>query len=239
MTPMFSIIIVDWELPQLTQKCIDSIRNNSVYKHEIIIVNNEAKHCDLYFIPDFGIHIYNKANLGLSKAANQGAKKASTDYICLIDNDIEVTRDWDLNLFGARMSTKSNWVCSTRIEPNPSNTNAKSLNGYDPEKHGWYRQISNTPLLIPKKFWDKIGGYDEDFFVIGAELGLAKRAYDHGVRDFVQTPRSVVLHKESQSTGKLPNIKKHRQDRDRIFKDKYGMNKRDFTKLIGKGTRFD
>jgi GT2 family glycosyltransferase len=178
-------------------------------------------------------------NKGLSKAANYASKLATKDYICLIDDDMEMTTHWDMHLLNAHERTRSNWVSSTMVEPIPSKTNISTYHKYNPFEHGWWRQNSNCPLLIPKDFWDKIGGYDEDFPNVGAELGLAKRAYDNGVRDFVQTPFSVIIHHQSQSMNRIKGLPGLRKARDRMFKDKYGITRKEFVSLIKKGERYD
>jgi GT2 family glycosyltransferase len=241
----FSIVIVVWKNQEQAQELVDSIRDNSYYKgHQIIVICNEVSALT-HKIPIInGSHAecYWSYNIGLSKAANHGAFKATKDYICLIDDDMTVLPDWDKHLFDAHKKTGSNWVATTCIEPIAPHYNISTKCWdylqikRDPlGKLIWYHNISNTPLLIPTKFWREIGGYDEDFPNSGAELGLAKRAYDHGERDFVQTPYSLVHHKQSQSMNRLPGLKKARKDRDTKFKEKYNMARKEFTTLIGKG----
>jgi GT2 family glycosyltransferase len=237
---------VSWN--NLTQLlgCVESITKNSSFEHEIIIVHN----CKLndYEIDDYEkianeINIFNGKNVGLSEAANKGVEVASKEYVCLIDDDMEVQIKWDVLLLKAHKNTGSDWVCSTNAEPIPNKTNISIEdyeNGkYDPGKHGWHRQNSNTPLLIPQDFWESIGGYDEEFPNVGAELGLAKRAYDNGVKDFVQTPFSVATHHQSQSMKRRDDLRSLRRDRDLVFRQKYGITRIEFTKLIGKGERYD
>jgi len=233
---MFSIVIVNWRLPELTQKCVDSIRKHSYFKdsHEMIVVHNEWDNKTKINGVDHELRYYE--NVGLSKAANKGAKFATKDFICLIDNDMEVMDQWDIHLLYSKdFKPESNWTCSTMVEPNPSSTNVsrKDMARY------WYKQISNTPLLIPKKFWEKMGGYDEDFPNVGAELGLAKRAYDYGERWFLQSACSAVFHHQSQSMNKLSTISEERKKRDITFKNKYGITRKQFVKLIGKGEKYD
>lgn len=235
---MFSIIIVTWINHKQAKECIESIQNNSYYRdHEIIVFHNEHSDCDTLFGKKYYcIDLHSRNNIGLSKAANRCFVVASKDYICLIDDDITVTKNWDKHLFDAHIRMKSNWVASTRIEPIAPKWNVSTESyrrGFRPWL--WYRNISNTPLLIPAKVWESIGGYDEDFPNVGAELGLAKRAYDCGIRNFLQTPLSIVSHKQSQSTKRLDNIKKARKSRDVTFKTKYGISRKDFTEIIGKG----
>lgn len=210
--------------------------------------HNEYVECPNIDIPICSIrgvmNLFSRTNIGLSKATNiainRVTKTVTKDYICLIDDDMTVTKNWDKHLLDAHIKTKSDWVASTMIEPIPPRWNI----GTESYKRGfkplhWYRNISNTPLLIPTKFWKLIGGYDEDFPNVGAELGLAKRAYDHDVRNFVQTPLSLVYHKQSQSMKKLENRGKLAKKRDTIFKAKYNISRKEFTKLIGKGEIYD
>ena len=240
---MFSIVIVNWRLPELTQRCVDSIHKYSYFKnmHEIIVVHNEWDNKTKINGVDHEFRYYE--NVGLSKAANQGAKFASKNFICLIDNDVEVMEQWDISLlYSKEFKPESNWTCSTMVEPKPSSTNVcrkKFIRyGFMLFARDWYKQISNTPLLIPKKFWEKIGGYDEDFPNVGAELGLAKRAYDHGERWFLQS-NSMVFHHQSQSMDKLSTINEEKKQRDITFKNKYGITRKQFIKLIGKGEKYN
>ena len=231
----FSIIIVTWQNRVMLNRCIDLIRKHSDINHQIIVAHNEHKGEEK--IKDAHNILFCK-NVGLCKAANEASLYANTNYICLIDDDIEVLPKWDINLFNNDIY--KNWIASTRIEPIAPHYNISCddyKKGKIPEK--FYHNISNTPLLIPRKFWEKIGGYDEDFVTIGAELGLAKKAYDAGERLFLQTPNSMVIHKQSQSTKRLLGIANIRKQRDKTFSIKYGMTRKKFIKIIKKGEVFN
>ena len=91
---MFSIIIVEWENCDQARKCVESIQKNSHYQdHEIIVFHNEAS--DRLSIIDNVLSLYSTQNLGLTRAANIAAKASTKDYICLIDDDMTVAKDWD------------------------------------------------------------------------------------------------------------------------------------------------
>jgi len=247
---MFSIICVTWKNQKQCQELVDSIHENSFYKdHEIFVFHNEFCYPkgdrNIRNITDCHHHY---RNAGFSRAVNFSVGyseiylKSKKQWICIIDDDSTVAKYWDKALIDAFEKTGSSWIASTRVEPKAPHYNMtpESYKKYgicgQPE---WYHNISNVPLIIPTHFWKTIGGYDEDFPNVGAELGLAKRAYDHGERQFAQTPYSIAFHKQSQSMKRLKNIKQARIDRDRIFKEKYGISRQEFTKLIGKGEVYE
>lgn len=236
----FSIIIITWHNQKMVQDLVDSIHKYSFYKdHEILVGHQEIiPPWDLPEVRNTDVNMGFAENVGLSAATNKVTKHAIKDYICLMDDDMIVLKDWDLHLLLALERFKNNWMSSTVIEPIAPHYNInKKLwdEGWRPEEKPYYHNISNTPLLIPKGFWNSIGGYDEDFPNSGAELGLAKRAYDVGERLFLQTPNSLVIHFQSQSFKKLPGLKQARKDRDINFKNKYGMSRKNFVQAIGKG----
>lgn len=236
---MFSIIIVTWRNSDNANELVRSIRENSYYNtHQVIVVHNEGKHCSSV---EGAENIFQDTNIGLSKAANIGSKLAEKSYICLIDDDMTVMKFWDIYLFYAMGEKRSdNWVASTCIEPIAPHYNISTKEWEKNIKPvNYYCNISNTPLLIPASFWREIGGYDEDFPNSGAELGLAKRAYDHGERKFLQIPDSLAWHKQSQSFKKVKNMASIRKKRDIDFKEKYGITRQEFIKIIGKGKKYE
>lgn len=241
----FSIVIVTWRNYQYAIKCIKSIIEHSYYDHQIILVHNEY---DKTMWEKMSADLPNKhkveevafcTNVGLSKAANRGSEYAKRRYICLIDDDCEVFEGWDYALWEGLSPKKTNWVASTRIEPIAPHYNISIKdwrNGVYPEK--WYHNISNTPLLIPIGFWFEIGGYDTDFPNVGAELGLAKKAYERGEDLFLQTPHSIVYHYQSQSMKRLKHKRLLWKERDTKFKEKHGISRKEFKKIIKKGEEY-
>lgn len=86
-----SIIIVNFKTDQLTQNCIDSIRNfTSGLHYEIIVIDNASKrHSDFPFAnqPDQVTYIRNDENLGFGKANNIGMLVAIGRYLLLLNSD--------------------------------------------------------------------------------------------------------------------------------------------------------
>lgn len=70
---------------------------------------------------------------------------------------------------------------------------------------GWLRDterrvdiVSGCFLLIERALWDKLGGFDPDFFMYGEEADLCLRAARHGANPLI-TPAATIVHHGSAS----------------------------------------
>jgi GT2 family glycosyltransferase len=72
---------------------------------------------------------------------------------------------------------------------------------FDPEAHGRWPDdrpyevdaVSGAFLLITAAAWQRLGGFDEDYFLYAEDLDLCARARDAGYRPLV-TPHAEVVH---------------------------------------------
>ena len=79
---MFSIIIPTFNNLNYLSLCLDSIRKNSKFTHEIILHVNEGNDGTLDFVKSNKIiHTYSADNIGLCSGVNLATKKATTEYI--------------------------------------------------------------------------------------------------------------------------------------------------------------
>ncbi|MDD6795964.1 MAG: glycosyltransferase family 2 protein [Clostridiaceae bacterium] len=97
---MISIIIPVYNInSKLINRCIDSILNQSYSDFEILIVDDGSdksyiKHIDELSRKDTRIKVYRQKNSGVSTARNFGLRKAKGSYICFIDGDDTVEKDY-------------------------------------------------------------------------------------------------------------------------------------------------
>lgn len=88
-----SIVIVNFNTPLLTKKCIDSLLEYSSGQNlEVIVIDNASS--DPSFLKSYEKRnnfkiIYNKKNLGFAKANNQGILSSNGDYVLLLNSDTE------------------------------------------------------------------------------------------------------------------------------------------------------
>lgn len=97
--PKVSIIVPVYNVENYIKRCLDSIIEQTYKNLEIIIINDESMDnslsiCEEYAQRDERIRIFSQKNGGLSDARNTGINKATGDYICFIDSDDWVEKDY-------------------------------------------------------------------------------------------------------------------------------------------------
>ncbi len=88
-----SIIIVSYNTKDLTLDCINSVfKFAPKIKFEVVVVDNGSSDGTVESLPKSVKVIKNNANLGFSRANNQGIKISKGKYILLLNSDTKVTK---------------------------------------------------------------------------------------------------------------------------------------------------
>ena len=89
---LVSIILVSYNLGQMTRECIESIQKNVTFPNEIILIDNGSEKETIKILEAIkGIRLLrNKDNIGFPKACNQGIAAAKGDILWLLNNDTVV-----------------------------------------------------------------------------------------------------------------------------------------------------
>lgn len=87
-----SIVIPAYNSEKVINKCLDSILNQTYKNFEVIVVNDGSKDNTLSILEEYSknndnITVISKENGGQAQARNDGIKKATGDYLMLIDAD--------------------------------------------------------------------------------------------------------------------------------------------------------
>lgn len=131
----FSILIPVYNVENYISECLDSILSQTLNDYEIICVNdgstdNSGKICEDYRLrfPD-KIKVIHKKNQGLISARRLGIKNAEGDYVCFLDSDDFIVRNYldilykeiilnkpDIIIFGyERVDEYGNTLC--KVQP--------------------------------------------------------------------------------------------------------------------------
>lgn len=98
---LVSVAIPTYQRCADLMRCIDSLRRNSVFRLEIVVVCDPCNDGTLEYLStqagcsDMAITV-NADRKGAAASLSQALQQARGDYICFINDDVEATPAWDL-----------------------------------------------------------------------------------------------------------------------------------------------
>ena len=96
---MFSIIIPTFNNIRNLKKCVESIKKNSTYDHQIIPHVNEGSDGTINFLDQEKIeYTYTSYNSGICTGMNMAVKKSKYNYILYAHDDFYFCPKWVLSL---------------------------------------------------------------------------------------------------------------------------------------------
>ena len=251
---MFSIIIPTFNNINYLKICINSIKKNSKFDHDLIVHINEGNDGTIDYVKTNNIsHTYSEKNIGLCSAVNLAAKNAKTNYILYSHDDMYFCPDWDIILENelSILDTKLFYLSGSMIEKNSGHikldcgsdfqtfNEKKLLENYKNHKFNDFQGSHWAPHLIHKDLWIKIGGFSEEFNPgIGSDPDLNMKLWKEKVRIFKGIGNFRVYHFGSISLRKKSNIKKN--NGTKTFLKKWGITPKFFKKhYLKSDTSFD
>lgn len=222
---MVCVIMVTHNNDSTIEHALKSLLN-SYYVDLVIVVDNASKDNTKYILRQF-IHmnvnvkaVFLKDNVGFPKAVNIGLRFCPyEEYFALFNPDAYATKSWLLKLVNVANSDKSIAMAqSLLIKPNGEIDSAGGfINGlgypieFKPKvdldkliKINPYEVMyaKGAAVLIRRKAYDEVGGFDDKIFFYYDEADLSYRLRQHGYK-IVIVPDSIVYHVGLGS--KIPN----------------------------------
>jgi GT2 family glycosyltransferase len=91
-----SVVVLCWDEPQLTTRCVASLRQNTKCRYELIIVDNGSEDDVQRLVADLADRaVLNSSNLGFAGGMNRGLKLARGAYVAFVNNDTVLPPAWD------------------------------------------------------------------------------------------------------------------------------------------------
>jgi len=245
--PLFSILIPSWNNLEYLKLCVESIRKNSRYPHQIILHVNEGSDGTLGWVQEQQIdHTFSNKNVGVCYALNAARSLAKTDYIAYLNDDMYVCPDWDHYLLEEIRALGHDYffLSSTAIEPkdvgkgcalapfdfgrSPADFNEKGLlEACKTLQYNDWNGASWPPNIVHRRLWDLIGGYSTEFSPgFYSDPDFSMKLWHAGVRIFKGVGSSKVYHFLEVSTNKLK--KKAVKRANLLFTQKWGISARMF-----------
>lgn len=228
-SPKLSIVIVNYMVDDLLLECIRSLKSQKSGRDaEIFIVDNgPAQHDDPVF--DGTIVLDNRKNNGFAYANNLAMRKASGDYILLLNPDTIVKEGaldtclrimkerGDIGILGCKLLNEDGSLQSScRNFPGLSNILAENLGLHRIIKkwrwmrdrylmfwpHDSFRNVDSVKgafMMIRKTVLESVGLLDEHFFMYCEEVDFCLRTRKQGWK-IAFTPDARIVHLGGKST---------------------------------------
>ena len=213
---MFSILIPSYNNLEYLKTCIDSLRKNSKYNHQIIVHINEGKDGTFDYIKNSNLEFtFSEQNIGMPKALNKASKLSKKDYILISHDDFYYCPGWDEELINNvnSINHKNFYLSSTMVGAGQVQFDAgqtidtfdedKLLNNLEKIKTIDFQGTTKCPGLIHKDIWERVGGWSEEFSPTGGDdTDFAMKLWSINIRIFKGLGKSLAYHFGSITTRK-------------------------------------
>jgi len=216
-----AIVILNWNGQKLLEQFLPSVVNFSSELAEIYVADNASTDASIKYVKNFypSIKIIeNTTNEGYAKGYNDALAAVEADIYCLLNSDVEVTKDWlkpVLEVFKKEEKTAIiqpkllDFKDKEKFEYAGAAGGFLDLYGYPycrgrifnhlETDRGQFNGISNifwasgACFFIRSKIYHQLEGLDEDYFAHQEEIDLCWRAQNIGCKvKYVGT--SIVFH---------------------------------------------
>jgi len=215
--PKVDIVIPTFNNLKYLQACVESIRKNTDWPHNIIVVNSGTDGTADWLgqQPDI-IAVNSKERLHFSKANNVGIKVGKEAYVCLLNDDTIVSESWlgalmheamkpGIGAVGPFSNCDKTWLHNETIVAGGLDLHPamalEEVAGSIPHIYKWRHRKEVHPrgwvafycTLIPRGAMSKVGPLDEGFKSGDEDLDYCRRLSDAGYVSR-QTYDSFVFH---------------------------------------------
>ena len=239
-----SIIIPNYQSEHYLPSCINSllIHMDNKMLYEIIVINNDLNKISTISANENIRVIENNNNDGFAKACNKGAAFARGKVLFFLNPDtkfesgniadlINAFSDSTVGIVSPQLLTPNN-----RIQPWSSGYKITLLEiilnklGLVRSKKLWQKNTSAVPawisgaaMAINKNLFEKIKGFDENFFMYFEDVDLCKRVADESLTMLI-LPSVQILHLGGQSfSSSIQQKKYYYASQDYYFKKHFSL----------------
>ena len=257
-----SVIILSYNVQHFLHLCLNSVQKAIAdIDAEIIVIDNNSSDdsCRMVqqYFPEVKL-LQNQENLGFAKANNQAAKHATGQYICILNPDTVVAEDTFVKLLEFCKNTTNLGAVGCKLVDGKGEFLPESKRNLPVIKVALNKQMGNdelyyanqvqtietakVPVLVgafmflERNVFDKMGGFDEDYFMYGEDIDLSYRLLNSG-RDNFYFANTTVIHFKGESTSKNKEYARRFYGAMQIFYKKHFKTNWFDNALIGLGVK--
>tara|TARA_Y100001968_G_scaffold193435_1_gene177372 strand:- start:358 stop:2070 length:1713 start_codon:yes stop_codon:yes gene_type:complete len=227
--PKVSIIVATRDKLELLQTCVEGVLFQTTYPDiELIIADNDSRETATLeyldeILKDPRVRVVRwPYPFNYSAINNFAAGHASGEYLCLLNNDIEVLEpQWleemvreavqpGVGAVGARLLYPDRTIQHAGVALGIGNAAGHAHRGLQEDEAGYFAQthivrgasaVTAACMLVAKRHFDAVGGLDEDALAVAYnDVDLCLKLRMCGLVN-IYTPLATLIHHESKSRG--------------------------------------
>ena len=231
LSPLVSIVVVNHNTRQDLMECLASIKKNVNIPHEIIVTDNNSQDDSLEILrreyPEVTINSLAE-NVGYARANNIGAARASGKYLLILNPDTIVPPETVEHLVTIKNEHPAYGIVAPLILNSDLSFQisfGRDLGlfmeiffKYFAEKYyGWkFRRkkddmaglkhwVSGACFLIERQLFNRLQGFDENYFIYIEDADLGKRVRKMGYGVYYSTAVNII-HCLGNTCSKIPSL---------------------------------
>ncbi len=210
MKPEISVIIVNYNAGDRLVRCIEALEAQTYVPDQIIVIDNASHDGSAKFLEkrETVRLIRNQENVGFAAGVNQGVKKASGDWVVMLNPDAYPAEEWLHHLAdGMNRYGENTFLGSLQIDAASPDILDGTGDVYHATGIAWRggfgaktstKPIRDMEIFAPcaaasayhRETFLALGGFEESFFCYHEDIDL-------GARHRLQGGKAILLHQAS------------------------------------------
>jgi GT2 family glycosyltransferase len=189
-SPLVSVILVNYNAKKWLKGCLDSLRAQTYRNFEVVLVDNASADGGAGFVEKNYRKvriIRNRTNEGFARANNLAARRCRGELLLFLNTDTVSPRRMIETLVRFKQKTGNNLVGPRAVDFHGRDSVLGKYMGmnflgsvHGPSKDLFF--LDACALMVSRKdFWE-LGGFDEKYFLYNEDLDLCWRARLFGMR---------------------------------------------------------
>ena len=217
-----TIVIPNWNGMQFLKTCMDSLRIQDTDDFETLVIDNASEDGSAEFLrenyPEARVEVM-RENLGFAGGVNEGILRCGSEFVILLNNDVECDRSFVSSLLRAIKSDEKIFSVSSKMirfrerELLDDAGDLYTVLGYQAQRGTGQRaddpkynrrcsvfSACAGAAIYRKRVFDEIGLFDTSHFAYLEDIDVGYRALIYGYKNIYE-PSAVVYHIGSASSG--------------------------------------
>ena len=219
MTAPVTLLIPVWNRGDLLQQLLNTVSLQTCSPREVIVIDNGSTDDAASLAARWGARVISMgSNRGFAVAVNRGIFESLSEWIGVVNSDVELRPDWLRQLLNAATETHA-WFATGKIlsAADPARIDGtwdliarsgcawRAGQGFPDSVLFSQRRLiamsSATAAIYRRDLFDRVGGFTEDFESYLEDVDLSLRCAAAGLQGIYE-PSAVCLHHGSASTGR-------------------------------------